>query len=154
MVEQIQSAWWIVFYIDKKDNAPRFLVIKRYALSKKIEWVAPKGKIEKWELPEQTAIRETSEETWLDINGLTSLWKLGDINLSFQSDTKASFDKSISYYLLRFNSDPTKIKIIDSEWYLWIHKWATIQEVLWLVYYENLREIFRKAYWMITDLNK
>lgn len=151
MVEQIQSAWWIVFYIDKVDWQPRFLLIKRYALSKKIEWVAPKWKIESWENPEQTAIRETSEETWLKIDWLKSFWKLWDINLSFQSDSKPFFDKSISYYLLKLEQDPWNVKILQQEWYLWVHKWATIQEVLWLIYYENLREIFRKAYNKIVN---
>lgn len=152
MVEQIQSAWWIVFYIDAKDKLPRFLLIKRYALSKKIEWVAPKWKIEKWELPEAAAMRETSEETWIPYDKLVSYGKLWDITLSFQSDTRYVFDKSISYYLLELKSDPKALHVMEQEWYLWIYKWATIQEVLGLVYYENLREIFRD--WYVKVINK
>lgn len=151
MGEQIQSAWWIVFYIDKNDGLPRFLLVKRYALSKKIEWVAPKWKIEKWETSEQAAMRETSEEAWIPRDKLVSHWKLWDITLSFQSDTKYVFDKSITYYLLEIKSDPNLLNIIQQEWYLGVYKWANIQEVLGLVYYENLREIFRAAYQKVTS---
>jgi 8-oxo-dGTP pyrophosphatase MutT (NUDIX family) len=44
------------------DGTPRFLLIKRHAMSGKIEWVAPKGKIQKDETPQQAAVREVSEE--------------------------------------------------------------------------------------------
>ena len=48
MKEIVQSAGWIVYYLDKEWE-PRYLLIKRHALSGKIEWVAPKGKIQNWE---------------------------------------------------------------------------------------------------------
>jgi hypothetical protein len=32
--------------IDKKTGTPLFLLIKRQAMSKKIEWIAPKGKLQ------------------------------------------------------------------------------------------------------------
>jgi 8-oxo-dGTP pyrophosphatase MutT (NUDIX family) len=38
-------------------------LIKRHALSGKIEWVSPKGKIQPGESIETTALREVSEET-------------------------------------------------------------------------------------------
>ena len=42
--------------------------MKRYAVSKRIEWVAPKGKIEPGESVEEAALREISEEAGIPIN--------------------------------------------------------------------------------------
>jgi 8-oxo-dGTP pyrophosphatase MutT (NUDIX family) len=50
------------------DGAPRFLLIKRHAMSGKIEWVAPKGKIQNDETPQQAAVREVSEEVGIPPN--------------------------------------------------------------------------------------
>lgn len=58
----IQSAGGIVYYIDQQFQ-PRYLLIKRQAKSKKIERVAPKGKVQTGESPQVTAIREIVEET-------------------------------------------------------------------------------------------
>lgn len=64
-VEKVQSAGGVVYYIDPETHEPRFLVLKRHALSKKIERIAPKGKIKNGELPEQAALREIEEEVGL-----------------------------------------------------------------------------------------
>jgi len=69
MADVIQSAGGIIYYLDKQQE-PHYLLIKRHALSGKIEWVAPKGKIQANEPIEQTALREASEETSIPINQL------------------------------------------------------------------------------------
>jgi 8-oxo-dGTP pyrophosphatase MutT (NUDIX family) len=56
-----------VYYI-APDGEPRYLLIKRHALSGKIERVAPKGKIQGNEDIQKTALREVSEETGIPIN--------------------------------------------------------------------------------------
>ena len=66
-MQVIQSAGGIVYRIDT-DGDPRFLLLKRYAVSKRIEWVAPKGKIEAGESVENAALREISEEAGIPIN--------------------------------------------------------------------------------------
>ena len=71
-----QSAWWVVYYVDL-DNEPRYLLIKRQAVSKKIERVCPKGKVQEWETHEDAALREVSEETGLILNQLHIVTKLG-----------------------------------------------------------------------------
>jgi len=60
--KQLNSVGGIVYYI-ADDGQPKYLIIKRHARSKKIERVAPKGKVEDGESPEQTCIREIGEET-------------------------------------------------------------------------------------------
>jgi hypothetical protein len=42
MVKKVKSAGGVVYIFDKKTDEVRFLLVKRHALSKKIEWVAPK----------------------------------------------------------------------------------------------------------------
>jgi 8-oxo-dGTP pyrophosphatase MutT (NUDIX family) len=69
MGDIIQSAGGIVYYL-ASDGSPRYLLIKRHALSGKIEWVSPKGKLQGKESLEQAALREVSEETGLPINQL------------------------------------------------------------------------------------
>ena len=69
MAEIIQSAGGIVYYLDDTQE-PHYLLIKRHALSGKIERVAPKGKIQANEPIEKTALREVSEETAIPINQL------------------------------------------------------------------------------------
>jgi hypothetical protein len=41
MGEVIQSAGGVIYYF-AQDGEPRYLLIKRHALSGKIEWVSPK----------------------------------------------------------------------------------------------------------------
>lgn len=151
MREAIQSAGWIIYYIDKADSEPRFLLLKRYALSKKIEWVAPKGKITPGETPAQAASREIFEEVWIDPKYLVYKEKIGDVMLSLSSEDRGTFDKDIAYFLFQFTGDPQIVNIAPWEGYIWVHKWCTISEVLWLIYYSNFRELFRKSYLIIKN---
>lgn len=153
MTEVVQSAWWIVYYIDK-DWDPRYLLIKRHALSWKIEWVAPKWKIKIWEKIEEAARREVSEECWIPLPLLKVRQKVGMTSLRSSETKKWHLDKDVTYFLMKYDWDPQAIKIIDWEWYIWIYKWANIQEVLWLLYYEDIRELIRKSYLMIREERK
>lgn len=153
MVEKIKSAWWIVY--TREWNKTRFLLIKRFALSKKVERIAPKGKIMQLEKPEQAALREINEEAWLAQNKMIIKEKLDTLSLQlFNSQWKLWIDKDITYYLVHYTWDLDAVTIADSEWFLGMYKWATIQEVLGLVPYTNLRELYRTAYHIIPKLSK
>ena len=152
MAEVIQSAWGIVYYLDKQQE-PQYLLIKRHALSGKIEWVAPKGKIQGDEPIEKTALREVSEETAIPINQLKlkqNLWVTQIRNL----ENKWPLDKDVTYFLMEFIWDPNVVSIDQIEWYVGIHKWATLQEVLGLIYYQDIRELIRKSYILIKQQQK
>jgi len=86
MVEKIQSAGGIVYFTDAVSKEQRFLLIKRHALSKKVERVAPKGKIKNGEKPEQAAIREISEETNLATENLIVKQVLDTLSLQLYND--------------------------------------------------------------------
>jgi 8-oxo-dGTP pyrophosphatase MutT (NUDIX family) len=139
--------WYIesfggIIYIKKNDD-PIFLVIKRQALSKKIEWTAPKWKSQEGEDPIQTAKREIMEETSLNPDLLIEKWKLGDFIISF---VDTDFEKKVTYFLFEYKWKPQDVRISDSEWYLWVYNWLPINKVLNLVTYKWLRELYRKWY--------
>ena len=150
MKKIVQSAWWIVYYIDD-NNEPRYLLIKRHALSGKIERVAPKWKIQVWEDEKTAAIREIWEETWIKKEDLIVKQLLGTTSLR-SSDTKSwHLDKDVTYFLMKFNWDPDSINLTEWEWYVWVYKWATIEDILGLIYYADIRELVRKSYFIIQE---
>ena len=153
MWEIVKSAWGIVYYLDK-DFEPRYLLIKRHALSWKIEWVAPKWKIQIWEDEKKAAVREIWEETWIKKEDLIVKQLLWTTSLRSNETKFWHLDKDVTYFLMKFTWDPSSIKLIEGEWYVWIYKWATIEDVLWLIYYEDIRELIRKSYFMIKDEKK
>ncbi len=145
----IESFWWIIYVM--KNNQPYFLVIKRQAISKKIEWTAPKWKAISGENPVQTAKREIFEETNLKENLLIEKWKLWDFIISFPEN---SFSKKVTYFLFEYKWDTDDVKIIDSEWYIWVYNWLPINKVINLISYQWLREIYRKWYMIVMNLNE
>lgn len=130
-----------------KDNEPYFLVLKRQAMSKKIEWTAPKWKAKDNENPIDAAKREIYEETNLNPDLLVNKGKLGDFIISFPDN---SFEKKVTYYLFEYKWDEQDVKLTDSEWYLWIYNWLPIDNVINLIPYKGLRELYRKAYFTIN----
>ena len=148
----IQSAWWIVYYIHE-DWEPRYLIIKRYAISKKVERIAPKWKIQPGESNEMTALREVSEETWLALDKLQLKQKIWQTQLRNWGNSKW-MEKDVTYFLIEYSGNPDDVNIIQWEWYIWNHKRATIAEILSLVYYEDIRELFRKTYIIIKEQKK
>lgn len=67
---------------------------------------------------------------------------------------KGHLDKDVTYFLMKYEGDPTAIQITDGEGYIGIYKWADIQQVLGLLYYEDIRELIRKSYLMIKEERK
>ena len=153
MWEIVQSAWGIVYYLDSA-REPKYLIIKRHALSGKIERVAPKWKLQPWEEMETTALREVSEETGIPINQMRMKQRIWTTSLRSTETKKWQLDKDVTYFLIEYSGNPEDVKIIQEEWYIWNHKRATIAEILSLVYYEDIRELFRKTYIIIKDQKK
>lgn len=150
MAKLVKSAWWIIYYHDPNDDI-RFLLIKRHALSGKIERVAPKWKVQSQETDEKAALREVSEETWIPLNLLNLIWRVGSATIQWLEDKNWKFDKEVIYFLMQYNWDPDLVDIQPVEWYLWNYKWATISEVLNLIYYGDIRELFRKGYNILKE---
>jgi len=149
----IQSAWWIVYYI-ASDWEPRYLLIKRHALSGKIERVAPKGKIQGSEEVTKAALREVSEETGIPVNQMRIKHQLGTTQLRNTENHRGQMDKDVTYFLMEYAGNPDFVKIEHAEGYIGIHKRCTLNEVLALIYYQDIRELIRKSYSMIKDGQK
>ena len=146
----VQSAWWVIYYI-ASDKEPRYLLIKRQAISKRIEWVCPKWKIHPGEASEDAALREVSEETGLLLNHISLITKLGITKIRTDDPSIGSLNKDTTFFLMEYTWDPKKIHLIDGEWYVGIHKRCTLQEVLALVYYPDMRELIRSSYFVIKE---
>jgi 8-oxo-dGTP pyrophosphatase MutT (NUDIX family) len=140
----IQSAGGIIYYIDP-DGIARFLLIKRHAMSGKIERVAPKWKLQKGETSAQAAVREAWEETGIDESSLIVEDKLWFTSLRTSHEYRGGIDKDITYFLMLYTGNPHHVHIQPVEWYLGIYKRATYAEVIGLIYYKNLREMFSHA---------
>lgn len=149
----IQSAWWIVYYI-ASDGEPRYLLIKRHALSGKIERVAPKGKIQGSEDIQKTALREVSEETGIPMNQMRIKQQLGVTQLRNTENQKWQMNKDVTYFLMEYSGNPDSVKIENAEGYIGIYKRCTLNEVLSLIYYQDIRELIRKSYTVIKDGQK
>ena len=145
-----QSAGWVIYYI-ANDNEPRYLLIKRQAISKKIERVCPKGKVQEWETFEDAALREVSEETGLILNQLQIITKLGVTKIRTDDPAMWNLNKDMTFFLMYYEGDYNKITLIDGEWYIWVYKRCTLQEVMALIYYPDLRELIRQSYAIIKE---
>ncbi|MFA5747629.1 MAG: NUDIX domain-containing protein [Candidatus Absconditabacterales bacterium] len=153
MGEVIQSAGGIVYYIDE-NGQPKYLLIKRHALSGKIERVAPKGKIQAGEDIQQTALREVSEETGIPINQMKLKGQLGVTQLRNIENQKGQIEKDVTYFLMQYIGDPGLVNIQNIEGYVGLYKRATLNDVLGLIYYKDIRELIRKSYNIIKDEKK
>ncbi len=150
MVRLVKSAGWIIYYKDSNGEL-RFLLIKRHALSGKIERVAPKGKIQKWETVENAALREVSEEAGIPLNLLVVRHKVWSAMIKWLEDRNGKFEKEVTYFLMKYEWDPALVDIQPVEWYLGTYKWALLTDVINLIYYKDIRELFRKGYNMLQD---
>jgi 8-oxo-dGTP pyrophosphatase MutT (NUDIX family) len=153
MSDIVQSAGGIIYYL-APDGEPRYLLIKRHALSGKVERVAPKGKIQKGETEKDAAIREMREETGIKKQDLVVKQLLGTTSLRSTETKKGHLDKDVSYFLMKYTGNPDSIQLIEGEGYIGVYKRATIQEVINLIYYEDIRELVRKSYFFIKEEQK
>lgn len=63
-------------------------------------------------------------------------------------------DKDTTYFLIHYTGDPAMVSVIDGEGYIGVYKWATIEEVLQLIYYQDMRELIRSAHQLVAKQKK
>jgi 8-oxo-dGTP pyrophosphatase MutT (NUDIX family) len=142
-----------VYYIHT-DGEPRYLLMKRYAVSKRIERVAPKGKIEPGETIEQAAIREISEEAGIPTHKMRLGIQLGVTHLRSDESSRGQLNKDTTYFLVEYLGDPLQVTVEDGGGLTGMYKWATLADVLSLLYYQDIRELVRKAHHAIKHKRK
>lgn len=153
MPEIIKSAGGIIYMMDTTGE-PKFLLIKRHALSGKMERVAPKGKIQQGETEKDAALREIGEEIGIPKEQLIIKSLLGTTSLRSSETQKGHLDKDVTYFLIKYTGAPDQIKLIDGEGYIGIYQRIEIQQIINLIFYEDLRELIRKGYFLIKEEQK
>lgn len=99
----------------------------------------PKGKIEKPETPQETALREVEEETGL--KGKIEK-EIGKINYWFYSkEEKTRIFKTVYFYLLKYESGSPEGHDFEVEEV----KWLPIDEALKIMTYPTERKMMQKA---------
>ncbi|MFQ5762180.1 MAG: NUDIX hydrolase [Candidatus Bathyarchaeia archaeon] len=108
-------------------------------------WCLPKGLVEKNETPEETAVRETKEETGLDGRLLE---KIGEIQYWYYArEDRARIFKTVHFYLLQFQGGNEEFH--DSE--VDQVRWYPVEEASQKLTYKNERDIMGKAIPLITE---
>jgi ADP-ribose pyrophosphatase YjhB (NUDIX family) len=126
-VRRLQGRWW--------------LAAIRPGGRRKPVWALPKGNVGRGEPPEETALRELTEET--GIEGV-SRGKLGDVKYVYTRDGERIF-KVVSFYLVRYRSGR-----IDDVATAFRHeveeaKWLPLEDAPRLLAYRGEKEMAEKA---------
>ena len=110
-------------------------------------WALPKGIIDEGEKPEQTALREVSEETGIEARLVT---KLGDIRYVYTWAGERIF-KVVSFYLLRYRRG--RLGEIAPEQQVEVDevRWLPLEDAPRLLAYKGEREMAEKALAFVRD---
>jgi ADP-ribose pyrophosphatase YjhB (NUDIX family) len=99
-------------------------------------------------------MRELREETGIRKEELVVKQLLGTTSLRSSETKRGHLDKDVTYFLMKYTGNPNTIRLIEGEGYIGIYKRLTIQEVINLVYYEDIRELVRKSYFLIKEAQR
>jgi 8-oxo-dGTP pyrophosphatase MutT (NUDIX family) len=130
MLEVISAGGIVV-----RDN--KILMLKK----KNGDWVLPKGRIEKGETLEETALREVKEETNVEAEIYDYI---GVTTYSFSNywTHYELVEKSVSWYLMRYIK--CELKPLRKEGFVEA-KFVDLEEVLMIAKYEDEKKIIRRA---------
>lgn len=103
-------------------------------------WGFPKGHVENNEKEQETAIRETKEETNLDVEIISN--KKYIINYKINNE----IDKEVIFFLAKKTSD--KIKKQDEE--IKKIKWVDLTKAFDIITYENTKNLYKEV---LKDIN-
>ncbi len=103
-------------------------------------WGFPKGHVENNEKEQETAIRETKEETNLDVEIISN--KKYIINYKINNE----IDKKVIFFLAKKTSD--KIKKQDEE--IKNIKWVDLTKAFDIITYENTKNLYKEV---LKDIN-
>lgn len=97
-------------------------------------WSFPKGHVEKGESEQETAIRETKEETNIDVEIIS------DKKYSIKYSPKENVEKEVIFFIAK----PLSKKLKKSEKEVYDLGFFNFREVMQLLSYEDIKEIFRE----------
>lgn len=115
----------------RKSNSKIEILLLEWLNSKQeVELVIPKWHMEEWETASQTALRETSEETWLDLKDLEVIKFITKINYTFTAwylDGNPLIDKDLYLFLMKYTWDALPVPQKE-ERFVW-YRWVTLEEI-------------------------
>ena len=103
-------------------------------------WGFPKGHVENNEKEQETAIRETKEETNLDVEIISNKKYITNYKINNE------IDKEVIFFLAKKTSD--KIKKQDEE--IKNIKWVDLNQAFDIITYENTKDIYKEV---LKDIN-
>jgi 8-oxo-dGTP pyrophosphatase MutT (NUDIX family) len=148
------SAGTIVFYSNGNGSSPLFLLIERGEPFN--DWIFPKGKIKANEDIKSAALRETKEETGLDVIIYN---KIRTYTYTYYWDpTNKKATKTVHYFLAqsrtnRVNSVKTSDEKREAATFKQI-KFVDVEEAMQLVKHQVEKDILREAAQAITEVAK
>ena len=114
----------------KSNSNIEVLLLKWLNAKNKEVFVIPKWHIEDWEIAKNTAIREISEEAWLDEKDLEMIKFITKLNYTFIAwylDNNPLIDKDVYLFLVKYNwSKPPMVQ--KEERFIW-YEWISINEI-------------------------
>lgn len=118
-----KSSGWVVYRI--QDGKPQILLLKWLNSRKQEELVIPKGKIEKWEVAKDTAVREISEEAGIpesDLEIIKFVTKLSYTYTAGYLKDNPVVDKDVYLFIVKYHGtqDPVVRKQERFTWYEWV----------------------------------
>lgn len=123
-----KSSGWVVYR--KNGDRVEILLLKWLNSRKKEELVIPKGKIEKWEVAKDTALREISEEAGLDEKHLEIIKFVTKLNYTYTAwylKDNPVIDKDVYLFIVRYNGKQTPV-VRKEERFVW-YQWVDIEKV-------------------------
>ncbi len=123
-----KSSGWIVYR--KKWSKVEILLLKWLNSKNQEIYVIPKWHIEQWEVAKDTAIREISEEAWLDQKDLEIIKFITKLNYTFTAgylENNPVIDKDVYLFLVKYNW--TKAPIVQTEERFVWYSWFTLEEL-------------------------
>jgi bis(5'-nucleosidyl)-tetraphosphatase len=129
-----------VIYRISEDGTYRFLLLQP-APGK--PWGFPKGKLHRDENEEEAARREIAEETGLQSVELDATFRYV-IHYLYRRG-RLLVEKDVTYFLVRVDTSDVQLS-----WEHVAYRWATLEDSLDLVVFENARETLQRTYRHLT----
>jgi 8-oxo-dGTP pyrophosphatase MutT (NUDIX family) len=145
VLRKMRGRWFLAViepHMDRPKKSARQETASRKASTSIV--ALPKGAIDKGEKPEQTALREVSEETGVQAE---LVGKLADIKYFYVRNwgDHARVFKIVSFYLFLYRSG--RLGNISPEMRIEVHKayWLALDDVLKTLSYQGEREVVEQA---------
>ncbi len=133
------SCGGVPVYINELDkrNKPLYLLVQHHGPIK--YWAFPKGRQDKGESYEQTAIREIREETGQ--SNFKIIRRLLSDSIYFPKRGPKTIVKKVVFFLVRFFSKEINISPEHINW-----RWVTFEEALSLLTFDDYQRVLKESH--------